>query len=258
MNRQALRFASGIVAAVLLVLALPGISPAQNNPNPTWIRFSVYDVKPEATQEFEGYITQIAGAYKKANQLFAVLQNFSGLQTEYTTVTMVMKFADLEGPLTAQKVLGDEGFRSVFSGITRCVTSVTRYYSLPWGDLSIINPGPLGTYWLRTRTPVQPDKFDDLRTYLKTEIKPAYEKAGVMQLRVSRPVFGGPVGVIESVRMLKGLGEIDEGPLNTRVFGSGAAAVAAKMASMTRGSAQNTILRARLDLSFVPDMAPSR
>jgi len=256
MNRQQLRFASAIVAAAVLVLALPRISSGQNNP--TWVRFTVYDVKPDATQEFEGYLKQIAAAYKTAGELFAVLQNFSGLQTEYTTVTMVMKFADLEGPLTAQKQLGDEGFRKVFSGITHCVTSVTRYYSLPWDDLSIIKPGPLGTFWLRTRTPVQPDKFDALRTYLKTEIKPAYEKAGVMQLRVSRPVFGGPVGVIETVRMLKGLGEIDEGPLNTRIFGKDAPAVAAKMASMTRGPAQTTILRVRPELSFIPDMAPAR
>src|SRR5215831_12294089 len=103
MNQQQLRFASGIVAAVMLVLALPGVSSAQNNP--TWLRFSVYTVKPEATQEFEGYLKQIAGTYKKAGQLFVVLQNFSGTASEYTTVTMVMKFADLEGALPAQKQL---------------------------------------------------------------------------------------------------------------------------------------------------------
>jgi hypothetical protein len=258
MNRQQLRFASAIVAAVLLVFAQAGISSAQNNPNPTWLRFSVYDIKPEATQEFEGYLKQIAAANKTAGQFFAVLQNFSGLQTEYTTVTFVMKFADLEGPLPAQKQLGPEGFRNLISGMNRCVTSVTRYYSLPWDDLSIIKPGPLATYWLRTRTPVQPDKFDAYRAYLKTEIKPAYEKAGVMQMRTSRPIFGGPVGVVEAVRMLKGLGEIDEGPLNTRIFGKDAPAVAAKIAAMTRGPAQTTILRARPELSFIPDMAPTR
>ena len=256
MNRQQIRFAAGMVAAVMLVLALPGISSAQNNP--TWLRFSVYTVRPEATQEFEGYIKQIAEAYKKAGQLYGVLQNFSGTTTEYTTVTLVMKFADLEGPLPAQKLLGDEGFRNLVNGMNRCVTSVTRYYSLPWDDVSINKPGTLGTYWLRTRTPVQPDEFDALRTYLKTEIKPAYEKAGVMQMRTSRPIFGGPVGIVETVRMLKGLGEIDEGPLNNRVFGSGAAAVAAKIATMTRGPAQTTILRVRQELSFVPAPAPSR
>jgi hypothetical protein len=257
MTRQRLRFASGIVAAGLLVLARPGVSTAQNNSTPTWVRFSVYSVKPDATQEFEGYLKQIAAAYKKAGQLYAVLQNFSGLQTEYTTVTYVMKFGDLESSGAVQKQLGDEGFRNLVSGITRCVTSVTRYYSLPWDDLTI-NKGPLATYWLRTRTPVQPDKFDALRTYLKTEIKPAYEKAGVTQMRASRPIFGGPVGILETVRMLKGLGEIDEGPLNARIFGKDAPAVAAKLASMTRGPAQTTLLRARLELSSIPAPAPAR
>ena len=77
--------------------------------------------------------------------------------------------------------------------------------------------------------------------------------------RASTPVFGGPPGIVETMRRLTNLAEIDGGPIQTRVLGAeGAQALAAKAAGLTRGPAQNTIMRMRPELSLIPPPPPSR
>src|SRR5579863_8475876 len=99
MNSTMLRsFAHASIASAMFAIALPSISLAQA-PKATWARFTSAVVKPEMAQEYEGYLKQIAAAYKKAGEpLFAVYSNFTGNRNEYTTVTLLMKFGDLDGP----------------------------------------------------------------------------------------------------------------------------------------------------------------
>jgi hypothetical protein len=111
---------------------------------------------------------------------------------------------------------------------------------------------------MRTRIPVATGKNADYRAFLKNELKPVLEKGGVTWYRVSTPVFGGPPGTVETMRMLKNLGEIDGGPIQTKVLGApGAQALAAKAAGLTRGPAQNTIMRLRPELSLIPPPMPA-
>jgi len=61
------------------------------------------------------------------------------------------------------------------------------------------------------------------------------------------------------VRGLKNLGEIDGGPLQTRVLGAaGAQALAAKAASLTRGASQTTIMQLRPEISLLPAAMPAK
>src|SRR5260221_14612205 len=111
MNRTMLRpFSQAIIASAMIAFALPSISSAQTAPS-SWLRFTASTIKPELTQEYEGYLKQMAAAYKKAGQpVYAVLTNFSGNRDEYTNVTLVMKFGDLDGPNPIQKALGEEAY----------------------------------------------------------------------------------------------------------------------------------------------------
>lgn len=254
MNRTMLRpFAQSSIAWAIVVIALSAIGYGQTAA-PTWVRFTASTVKPDMVQEYEGYVKQMAAAYKKAGQpVYAVLTNFAGNRYEYTTVTFVMKFGDMDGPNPIQKALGEEAYANLVGSMNRCVVSSTRYYSLPWDDVTIDKPGPLGQYFVRTRIPVATGKNAEYRAYLKNELKPVYEKGGVTWLRVSTPVFGGPAGTVETVRMLKNLGEIDGGPITTKVLGAdGAQALAAKAQGLTRGPSQLTIMRMRPELSLLP------
>ena len=259
MNSKMLRsFAHASIASAMFAIALPSIGFAQT-PAATWVRLMSSVVKPEMTQEYEGYLKQIAAAYKKAGQpLYGVYSNFSGNRNEYTTVTLLMKFGDMDGPNPIRKALGDEAFANLTRSLSRCLVSSTWYYALPWDDVWINKPGPMGQYFLRTRIPIAPGKNAEYRAYLKNDLKPVLEKGGVTWFRAATPVFGGPAGVVDTVRMLKNLGEIDGGPIPRQVLGvAGAQALAAKAQPLTRGAAQNTIWRSRPELSWISEaMAP--
>lgn len=255
------RLVSTSLASVILAIGLPVLSSAQAPPAPTWLRFTVETVKPDMVQEYEGYKKQLAAAYKKAGlPIYAVLSNFSGNRNEYTTVVFVMKFGDMDSPNPIRKTLGDEAFTNLVSGINRCVTSSTWYFSLPWDDVSIDKAGStIGEYFMRTRVPIAAGKNPDYRAFLKNELKPVLEKGGVTWYRASTPVFGGPAGTVETMRMLKNLGEIDGGPIQTKVLGAaGAQAMGAKAAALTRGPGQITIMRLRPELSLLPAAMPAK
>jgi len=247
------------IAWAIIAIALPAIGSGQSAA-PTWIRFTASSVKPDMVQEYEGYVKQMAAAYKKAGQpVYAVLSNFSGNRFEYTTVTFVMKFGDMDGPNPIQKALGEEAYANLIRSMNRCVVSSTRYYSLPSDDVTIDKSGQMGQYFMRTRVPIAPGKNAEYRAYLKNELKPVYEKGGVTWFRVSAPVFGGPAGTVETVRMMKNLGEIDGGPFATKLLGAdGARALAAKAQGLTRGPSQITIMRMRPELSLLPAPVATR
>ena len=261
MSRTTIRqVVMGGLASALLALTIPSSAGAQTPPAPQWLRFTVETVKPDMVQEYEGYKKQLAAAYKKAGQpVYAVLQNYAGNRNEYTTVTFVMKFGDLDSPNVIRKALGDEAFNNLLGGVSRCVTSTTWYFSTPWDDLAIDKASSMSEYFLRTRIPIATGKNADYRAYLKNDVKPVLEKGGVTWYRVSSITFGGPAGTVETFRMLKNLGEIDGGPIQTKVLGApGAQAMAAKAAPLTRGPAQNTIVRMRPELSLIPPPMPTR
>jgi hypothetical protein len=246
---------SGIAAAVL-ALSIPTAALAQAN-GPTWLRFQNTRVRPEMRQEYEGYIKQIAAAYKKTSVPFYITtQNVAGDMTEYTSVLPLMKFGDMDGTNPLLKVIGEEALANLGRGEGRCEISVTRYYSLPMNDL-MINKGEPGSLWIMTRTFLNQGKFPEYQTWLKNDWKPAIEKAGVTQVRVSRPIFGVPGGEIQTVMMLKSFSEIDGGPLLTQKLGADAArALNAKTNGMVRATT-TTIVRVRPDLSYLPPMTTS-
>ena len=248
---------SGIAAAVL-VLSIPTAGLAQAN-GPTWLRFQNTRVRPEMRQEYEGYMKQIAAAYKKTSvPFFITTQNVAGDMTEYTSVLPLMKFGDMDGPSPLLKVMGEEGLANLGRAAARCEISATRYYSLPMNEL-MINKGTVATgmLWMMTRTFLNQGKFPEYEAWMKNDWKPAMEKAGVTQLRVSRPIFGVPGGEVQTVRMLKDFAEIDGGPiLNQKLGAEAARALNAKTNGMV-GATTTTLVRVRPDLSYMPPMTTS-
>jgi hypothetical protein len=242
----------------VLALSIPTAGLAQAN-GPTWLRFQNTRVRPEMRQEYEGYMKQMAAAYKKTSVPFYITtQNVAGDMTEYTSVLPLMKFGDMDGPNPLLKVMGEEGLANLGRAAARCEISATRYYSLPMNDL-MINKGtaPTGMLWMITRTFLNQGKFPEYEAWMKNDLKPALEKAGVTQLRVSRPIFGVPGGEVQTVRMLKDFAEIDGGPiLNQKLGAEAARALNAKTNGMVRATT-TTLVRVRPDLSYMPPMTTS-
>jgi len=248
---------SGIATAVLAV-TIPTVCTAQATA-PTWLRFQTTRVRPEMRQDYEGYMKQIAAAYKKASvPFFVTYQNVAGDMTEYTSVLPLMKFAEMDSPPPLIKTLGEEAFGNLVRGAARSQISQNRYFSLAMNDLMINKgaPGP-STLWMLTRTFLNPGKFPEYEAWMKSDLKPALEKAGVTQLRVSRPIFGVPGGEVQTIRMLKDFAEIDAGPILQQKLGADAArALNAKTNGMVRATT-TTIIRVRADLSYLPQPATS-
>ena len=238
-----------LTAATLLFIGIPAVCSAQN---PTWIRFQATRVKPDMLTEYEGYVKQIAAAYKKAGTpFFIVYQNYSGDLTEYTSVLPITKFAEMDGPNPLAKVLGEEGLANLVRGIRGCTTSQLRYFSQAQNDLMIAK-GAIGTLFVQNRTVVANGKIDEYLAWMKSDLKPAMEKAGVTQYRVSRPLFGAPnSSMVESVRMVKDFAEIDGGPILNQKLGADAVrAMNAKVSGIVQ-STRVTLIRVRPDLSYL-------
>jgi hypothetical protein len=110
--------------------------------------------------------------------------------------------------------------------------------------------GPMGVYWLETRTLVAQGRMDDYLTWLKNDYLPALQTAGVTHFFVSRPIFGGEGGEVVASRMLKNLAEIDDGPILTKTLGeTEARAVNARSVPLVRSSNTRIVL-VRTDLSY--------
>jgi len=238
--------------AAVLVASSSGVCFAQSDVQPRWTDSTTTKVKPEMRQVFEGYLTELVAAYKKAGTpWFLTLENLAGDTTEYTTIVPVMKFSDLDGPPVVAKVLGEAGWEQLSRNMAQCYTAQTRQYAMPRTELEINQKDvPTGMYWVQTSTLVAPGKMGDYLNWLQNEYLPALEKAGVAHFQVSQPIFGAVAGEIVTTRMLKNLAEIDGGPVLSKALNEeGARAVNDKSVALV-SSSNTRIVRVRTDLSY--------
>jgi hypothetical protein len=243
--------AFGLFAPILLA-ASSAACLAQSSVEPAWTSSTTTRVKPEMQREFEGYLKRVMGAYKQAGiPWFVTTQNLAGDTTEYNTVVPVMKLGDLDGPSVLVKVLGEEASGILSRNMARCYTSQTRQYATPQTAIEINNADvPMGIYWTRTSILVSHGKMDDYLNWLRKDYRSALADSGVAHFQVSRPIFGAEGEEVVSMRMLKNLAEIDEGPVVTKALGlERARAVNADSAALVLSSNTN-IVRVRTDLTY--------
>jgi len=235
-------FAAGLASACF------GQSPRE----PAWTDSTTTKVIPAMRREFEGNLKQLVAAYKNAGvPWFLTFQTFAGDTTEYTTMVPVMKFGDLDGATAVERVLGEVGWEHLSRNIARCYTAQMRTYATPQTELEINKTDmPMGMYWIETTTVVAPGRMGDYLKWLQNDYRPALEKAGVAHFQVSQPIFGAAAGEVMIRRMLKNLGEVDEGPVLSKALNEeDARAVAAKAAALVSASTTR-IVRLRADLSY--------
>jgi hypothetical protein len=203
-------------------------------------------------REFESYLKQLMTAYKKARApWFLTRETFAGDTTEYTNEVPVMKFGDLDSPTVVERVLGEVGWETLSRNMARCYTAQTRQYATPQTELEINKSDvPVGTYWIETTIVVAPGRMGDYLNWLRNDYRPALEKADVAHFQVSQPIFGASAGEIVTRRMLKNLGEIDEGPILSKALNEDDARAVAAKAALLVSSSTSRIVRVRTDLSY--------
>jgi hypothetical protein len=192
-------------------------------------------------------------AYKKAGiPERVVLQTVFGDLSEYISVMPIAKFGDLDNTGALERALGAEGYAKIRRRAGAVTQSLHRIASLSMPELSLRTPTqqPAPFAMVITYT-LAPGKAADWESMIKSDVLPAYRKAGVPNHWVSRTIFGGDGMERVVVRPMMKLGEIDEGPLVNRVLEPEAAAkLRAKTADMYQ-SIRYRIVRLRTDLSYM-------
>jgi hypothetical protein len=98
-----------------------------------------------------------------------------------------------------------------------------------------------------------PGKAGEYQSYLKNDYLPMLRKGQVANFWVSRPIFGGEGMERVTVRPLKKLAEIDDGPIARRILGPEEAQKLTQKAAGLYQSVRSRIVRYRPELSYQPE-----
>jgi len=205
-----------------LLLCLAGIAVAQNTPQNTWIRVSTVKVKPDMVQEWRALQkNEIMPAYKKANiPAYNVWQTaIFGDGYEYITVMPIAKFEQFDGDSPLVKTMKPADRVQIGNRLTKCLVSAHYSALLMQADTSIVKDGAsMPDLIMVTEIQLQPKNVNAYLSYLKEEMKPVMQKAGVDWWLVYRDIFGAEHTQITTVRSLKNWAEIDAGPIARRIL----------------------------------------
>jgi hypothetical protein len=243
-----------LAGATLLALTIPSLSIAQQNPPPQWSVITTTQIKPEYRTEYEAIQKEITAAYKKSGVPFRIVaQTTFGDVMEYTSILPLAKFADFDGPSSLAKALGGEpAAQKMLKRMAPYIVSVHRYADLAMPDASLETPGDPGE-WVQVATyHLLPGKGAEFTAFLKSDYLPAMKKAGMTNVWVSRPIFGGDSNLRIMVTPMHKLAELDLGPATTRALGAeGAQKLNAKQSTMVE-SVNRSIAHLRMDMSYMP------
>lgn len=239
--------------AILLALAIPSLSVAQNPP-PQWSVITTTVIKPEFRTEYEAVQKEITAAYKKSGVPFRIVAQTSfGDVMEYTSILPLAKFADFDGQSSLAKALGgDAAAQKMLKRMAPYIVSVHRTADLAMPDVSIETPGDPGEWVQVAAYHLLPGKGVEFSAFLKSDYLPAMKKAGIANVWVSRPIFGGDSNLRIMVLPMHKMADIDLGPATTRALGAdGAQKLNAKQSTMV-ASISRSIAHLRMDLSYTP------
>jgi hypothetical protein len=217
---------TGKLRAAGLLICLTGLAVAQNTPQNTpqntWIRVTTVKVKPEMVPEWrELEKNEIIPAYKKAGVPgYSVWQtSMFGDAYEYTLVMPIAKFEQFDGESPLVKAMKPEDRVRLGNRMIRCIVSQHSSALLSRADISIQKEGAKMADLIMVNTiQLQPKNVSAYMSYLKEEMKPVMEKAGVDWWLVYSDVFGAGHTQITTVRSMKNWAEIDAGPIARRLL----------------------------------------
>ena len=214
---------TGKLLSAGLLLCLTGIATAQNTPpQNTWIRVTTIKVKPEMVQEWRDLEkNDIMPAYKKANiPAYAIWQTaMFGDSYEYTLVTPIVKFEQFDGDSPLVKTMKPEDRVRLGNRLTKCIVSSHNSALSMQADTSIMKEGSARPELIMVNhIQLQPKNVNAYLSYLKEDMKPVMQKAGVDWWLVYRDIFGAEHTQITTVRSMKNWAEIDAGPIARRIL----------------------------------------
>jgi hypothetical protein len=213
-----LLFKCGRVGLIGLVFSLAAPSKAQDN----WIRVTIVRVKPDMIARWrELNKSEIIPAYKKAGiRSFAVWRTVPfGNSYEFTLMMPMKSFAELDRETPLRRGMLAQGRRQVEAELDKCVSGAENLALLGLSDISSGKPNaPPPQLMIVQTVTVRPTDLSKYLNFLKEDMKPVVQKAGVELWEVYRHVFGSSTNQITTFRSLKNYAELDSGPLAARIL----------------------------------------
>lgn len=250
-------YVTGNLRALGLLLIMTGIAIAQNNAKPpedSWIRVTTVRVKPDMVQDWQAiYKNDIVPAYKKAEipGLGVWATSMFGNSYEYTLVSQIKKFDQFDGESPLTKVVKPEDRVRIGERLSRCILSSHTEALLSAADISIVKKdAPTPDLVMVSRVQLQPKNVNAYLSYLKEEVKPLMEKAGLDWWLVYRDIFGADHTQIITVRSMKNWAEIDAGPIARRLLSAPDYAKHTEKGNALIESSSLTMARYVKDLSY--------
>jgi hypothetical protein len=159
--------------------------------------------------------TEVIPALKKAGQPWQWMFTTGavGQGGTFVTVRPIANYAEFDQPGMLQKALGAEGAAKVVAKITPTVVSNRSWIQTLNRNMSIISNATTPPALVVVQDfQVIPGKNADFADLMTSEYLPAMKKAGVKDFWVYGTNFGGPGGLISTVRPIAKYAELDPQP----------------------------------------------
>lgn len=192
-----------------LLVLFAGLAMAQSK-LPDLVGIVMTEVNPSMTDDWIGSQSAVRDAYRKAGQPFRLLYA-PVFATRYLSVTPISDLSQYDAGLPVQKMMGDEAYKKWVAQARKGSSSLTRLVLRANQNLTI-QDAPMGTLpmLVLTRTRVAPDRVAEFEARLKDVVIPAYRKAGVKRMVVSRVAYGGAPNEYFTFRSHAGLAEAEK------------------------------------------------
>jgi hypothetical protein len=258
------RALAACLASVVVCLLTVSAIHAQNGgrgsqqaaaPARSWLLVNVVTLKPDMVNDWvEFQKTQTIPMQKKGGMKDRdVWQSGApfGEGFTYAVITPISKFVDYDQPPLLVRTLGAEAARTYNDKLRHMVASQRAFAIQDRPELSI-PPGPNAKYigGVLTEATIVSGHAAQYEAYLKDDLMPTLKKGNVPGFLVSRTVFGGDANEYHTLQLFESFGEIDKGPVPTRVLGQTGAQAMNTKATAHVANVNRTIVRYVPDLSF--------
>jgi hypothetical protein len=196
--------------ALAIIALVPTMLVAQEPPG--MVTVTRVKIKPDMVESYKKLIKdEVLPAYKKSEiewiDTWEVAPFGDGPEMAFAAPLKSFAMFDEATPLV--KVLGAEAAAAMISKLRKHAVSINRSVYRFEQDLSVTTDGEakVAVMW---EANVTPGNTDRAMHWLKTELKPAMEKAGVVNCLVHSQIFGGSTDLM-AVVMHKGFAALDKG-----------------------------------------------
>lgn len=221
--------------SVLFCVVSTTLTVAAQTP-PVLLSVARIQVKPDRVGEFMDVGKQYSAAFKKGGgTTLVVYRNAAGNPFEFLVIAGMPNFAVLDDKSYYAKGATEAELARMAARRAQCIDSVRTTYERTQPDMGFNPPGtPQPKTVTMVRVNVHPDMIQQWMATVKSELVPAWKKAGQPGMLARRVEYGGSRNQFTIRVPLNKWADLDgEGPLVKALGQDGAAKLGAKLSSMS-------------------------